>query len=342
MNALPHIQLQQHLTPQRIIQMGWAFVLPLAIESAVRYHFFDVLDGKSLTLTQVCKQTHCSERGAVAVMDLLVSVELLSKDKDGKYTLTPESATFLVSGKPFFHGGFFRHLSQNLMPSFLQLDSAVRTGIPVRSVDDKAEGESFFKSFVEDLMPMNFPAAQAVARELLAHRQAETTRILDLAAGSGVWGVTISDAFPKATLTAVDLPAVLEVTRSVVQRFNLDGRYTDIAGDLLEVDFGRGYSVAILGHILHSEGEERGRRLLSNTYSAMERGGTIVIPEFLLDDDRTTPTHSAIFNVNMLVNTSHGRSFTLGELREWLEELGFRNIRTLEVPAPSPVILAEK
>jgi hypothetical protein len=74
----------------------------------------------------------------------------------------------------------------------------------------------------------------------------------------------------------------------------------------------------------------------------MERGGTIVIPEFLLDDDRTTPTHSAIFNVNMLVNTSHGRSFTLGELREWLEELGFRNIRTLEVPAPSPVILAEK
>ncbi len=340
MNALPHMQ--QHPTPQRILQMGWAFVMPLAIESAVRTRIFNVLDGHPRKLAEVCAETHCSERGAMAILDLLASIDLLTKDADGTYALTSESAMFLVSGKPSFHGGFFRHLSKDLLPSFLQLDEAVRTGNPSRAVNDTEKGAAFFKTFVEDLMPMNLPAARAVAHELLTHRQDETTGILDLAAGSGVWGIATAEAFPKATLTAVDLPAVLEVTHSVVQRFGLSGRFNTIAGDLLDIDFGRGYSVAILGHILHSEGEQRGRRLLSKTYAALDRGGTIVIPEFLLDDDRTTPTHAAIFNVNMLINTSEGRSFTFGELSGWLQELGFRNIRPLEVPAPSPVILAEK
>jgi len=324
------------------MQMGWAFVMPLAIESAIRNRIFDVLDGHSRTLAEVCEETNCSPRGAMALMDLLVSIELLTKDVNGEYALTPEASMFLVAGKPSFHGGFFRHLSKDLLPSYLQLDTAVRTGNPIRSVNDSLEGEAFFKGFVEDLMPINFPAAKAVARELLSHRQSETTRVLDVAAGSGVWGIAVAEAFPKATLTAVDMPAVLNVTRSVVQRFGLSNRFHDIAGDLLEVDFGKEYSVAILGHILHSEGEERGRRLLSKTYAALDRGGTIVISEFLLDDDRTTPTHAAIFNVNMLVNTAHGRSFTFSELHGWLEELGFRNVRTLKVPAPSPVILADK
>jgi len=340
MNALP--QAQQHPTPQRIFQMGWAFVMPLAIESAVRNRFFDVLDGHPRKLAEVCAETHCSERGAMAILDLLTSVDLLVKDADGTYALTPESATFLVSGKPSFQGGFFRHLSKDLLPNFLQLDDAVRTGNPSRAVNHNDEGAAFFKTFVEDLMPMNFPAARTVAHELLTHRQDETTRILDVAAGSGVWGIAVAEVFPKATLTALDLPAVLEVTRSVVHRFGLSNRFNELPGDLLDVDFGRGYSVVILGHILHSEGEERGRRLLSKAYAALDRGGTIVIPEFLLDDDRTTPTHAAIFNVNMLINTSEGRSFTLGELSGWLQELGFRNVRPLEVPAPSPVLLAEK
>ncbi len=340
MSALP--QLQQQVTPQRILQMGWSFALPFTIESAVRNRIFDVLDAGPQTLEQICVQTGCSRRGAEAVLNLLVSIELLSKDRHGKYALTPESEAFLVSTKPGFQGGFFRHLSKSLVPQFLNLDEVTRTGEPARKANTHAEDAAFFKGFVADLFPMNFAAAQAVAKHLAASRKTETKHVLDLAAGSGVWGIAMAQTFPNAQLTAVDYPEVLEVTHAYAQKFGLGSRYREIAGDLLQVGFGTGYSVAILGHILHSEGDERSRDLLRKTYSALDAGGTIVICEFLFHEDRTSPPQAAIFNVNMLVNTEGGRAYSFEEIREWLTEFGFQNIRLLDVPAPSPLILAEK
>jgi hypothetical protein len=82
--------------------------------------------------------------------------------------------------------------------------------------------------------------------------------------------------------------------------------------------------------------------LLKKTYDALDQGGTIVIAEVLLNEDRTSPMQAAIFNVNMLVNTDKGRAYTFGELCHWLTESGFRNVRTLDAPAPSPLVLADK
>jgi hypothetical protein len=60
------------------------------------------------------------------------------------------------------------------------------------------------------------------------------------------------------------------------------------------------------------------------------------------DDARREATFPLIFAVNMLVNTEEGDTFTFGEYRKWLEESGFRDVRTLEAPSPSPLILATK
>ena len=116
-----HPQSQQQVTPMRLIQMGWAFVMPIAIESAVRTRIFDVLDEHPKTIAQVCQETACSARGVEPLVNFLVAVELLSKSKDGFYSLTPESSAFLVSTKPSFHGGFICHLTADLIPKFLSL-----------------------------------------------------------------------------------------------------------------------------------------------------------------------------------------------------------------------------
>lgn len=331
----------QQLTPQRIIQMGWAFALPNAIESALRNRIFDVLDSGSMTAREAAHQAGCSERGIEALLQLLTAMELV-QHANGKYSLTPESATFLVSTKSSYQGKFFLHISEDIVPQFQQLAETVRTGKPARRVNMEEVGSEFFRRFVDALLPMNMAAAQLVARHLASQRKAETTRILDLAAGSGVWGIAMAQAFPKAQLTAVDFPNVLPVTRECVQRFGIDARFHAVAGDVLDANLGTGYSIATLGHILHSEGEERSRALLKKTYDALDQGGTIVIAEFLLNEDRTSPMSAAVFNVNMLVNTDKGRTYTFGELRHWLTESGFVNVRTLDAPAPSPLVLADK
>jgi len=111
---------------------------------------------------------------------------------------------------------------------------------------------------------------------------------------------------------------------------------------LLQADFGDGYDVATLGHILHSEGEERSRQLLKKSLRALKPGGAIAIAEWLVNDDRTKPLPSLMFAVQMLVNTEKGDTFSFNEIKTWLEEAGFKKVRKLEAPGPSPLILATK
>ncbi|MGH9584987.1 MAG: methyltransferase, partial [Bryobacteraceae bacterium] len=269
-------------------------------------------------------------------------LDLLAKDGQGRFSLTPESAIFLVSTKPGFYGGMIRHCSEDLIPKWLGLSEIVATGKSGRSVNENASGAEFFQKFVADIFPMSYPAAQALAHHLNLDGVGKPVRALDLAAGSGVWGIALAQSSATVRVSAVDWPDVIPITRSIAGRFGLSERFSFIEGDILQVDFGTNYSIATLGHILHSEGEERSRSLLTKTFGALAPGGTIAIAEFLVNQDRTGPAMGLFFAVNMLVNTENGNTFSFEEIGDWLREAGFTNPRTLDSPGPSPLILATK
>ena len=275
-------------------------------------------------------------------MNALVAFELLSKDAQGRYALTPESAAFLVSTKPSFQGGIFHHISSQLVPRWLKLHELVRTGRPASAVNQQDDGAKFFQQFVEDIFPMSYGAAKALGEALRLADAKRPVRVLDIATGSGVWGIALAQQSSQVSVTAVDWPDVLEVTRRVAATHKLQDRFRFVAGDLHDVDFGAGHDIATLGHILHSEGEARSRSMLKRIFAALAPGGTIAIAEFLANDDRTGPPVAMIFAVNMLVNTDHGDTFTPGEIGNWLREAGFVEIRSLDSPGPSPLMLATK
>jgi SAM-dependent methyltransferase len=327
------------VTPERIMQFAWGYVPPLVLEAAVRHRVFDVLDSGPKTIAQVQKETGASERGLTAVMHALVGMNFLAKDKQGLFSLTPESSAFLVSTKPGFQGGLLRHGSEQLIPKWLHLNKIVETGRPAASVNLEEAGGDFFQQFVVDIFPLSYPAAQTLSRHLSADAVA---RVLDLAAGSGVWSIALAQGSEKATVTVVDWPEVIPITRKTVSKFGLAERYSFIAGDLLQADFGSGHTVATLGHILHSEGRDRSRELLKKTFKALAPGGTIAVAEFLVNADRTGPLNGLFFAVNMLVNTDSGDTYSFEEISGWLKEAGFMNPRTVDAPGPSPLILATK
>lgn len=144
---------QPQLTPERIMRFAWAYSAPLLIEAAVHHKVFDVLAAGPLALAEVSEQTGASVRGLRAVMDALVGLELLAKLADGRYTLVPESEAFLVSTRPGFQGGLFRHMSRQLIPKWLDLVEFVRTGKPNSAINQQASGVGFFEQFVADLFP---------------------------------------------------------------------------------------------------------------------------------------------------------------------------------------------
>ena len=275
------------------------------------------------------------------LLNALVGLELLTKNGDA-YALTPESAAFLVSSKPGYLGGMTRHTSSHLIPHWLHLTEAVQTGKPPIAVNQERAGGEFFREFVEDLFANNYAAARALAAHLLLKEPAGPYRVLDLAAGSGVWSIALAEKSPRVRVTVVDWPAVIPVCQKVTARHGVADRYDYKPGDLLEADFGTGYQAATLGHILHSEGEKRSRELLRKVFAALAPGGVIAIAEMVPNDDRTGPAMPLIFAVNMLVHTDEGDTFTFGEMSGWLREAGFVNPRQLDVPGPSPLILADR
>lgn len=330
------------VTPERIMQFAWGYVPPLLLEAGIRHRVFDVLDSGPKTIAEVHKETGASQRGLTALMNALVGLNFLAKTPEGVFSLTAESATFLVSTKPAFQGGLLRHGSQHLIPRFLHLNEVVATGKPTAAVNQEALGGDFFQDFVTDIFPMSYPSAQTLARHLDLNGRGQPARVLDLAAGSGVWGIALAQSSEHVRVTAVDWPEVIPVTRKTAARFDLADRFSFIEGDILQADFGSGYNVATLGHILHSEGRDRSRALLAKTFQALAPGGTIAIAEFLVNADRTGPVNGLFFAVNMLVNTDTGDTYSFEEIADWLGDAGFINARTLASPGPSPLILATK
>lgn len=333
---------QPAVTPERISALAWGYAAPLILETAVRQGIFDRLDGGSKSIAELAALTGASRRGLRAILHALAGFNLLTKDEEGRFSLTPESSAFLVSTRPAYMGGLIRHTSAQVIPLWLKLNEAVVAGKPATGVNHEDPGAEFFHEFVMDIFPMSYPSAQALAAHLAEAGKAAPASALDLAAGSGVWGIALAQAFSDLRVTAVDWPRVLEVTRRSVGRFGLTDRFSLVGDDLLEADFGSGHQIATLGHILHSEGERRSRALLRKTYDALAPGGTIAIAEFLVNEDRSGPPNGLLFAVNMLVATEEGDTWSFPEIAAWLEEAGFESARTLPSPGPSPLILADR
>jgi ubiquinone/menaquinone biosynthesis C-methylase UbiE len=333
---------KKQVTPERLVELSFAYAPPLIISAGVSNKVFDSLEGGPKTPGQVAEETGASARALGILMNALVGLGLLKKDRQGKYSLTPESAAFLLSKKPGTHAGFFGTIAPQLISRWLRLSDIVREGRPAVAVNQETEGTEFFSQLVENIIPMSYQPAQKLGDHLKLAKTKNEIQVLDLGAGSGIWGIALVQKSPRVRVTAVDWAGMIPTTKRITQKFGVADRFSYVEGDMLEANFGSGYDIATLGHILHSEGEDRSRRLLKKIFRALKSGGTIAIAEWLVNDDRTKPLPSLMFAVQMLVNTEKGDTFSFNQIKTWLGEAGFKKVRKLEAPGPSPLVLATK
>jgi len=333
---------KKQVTPERLMELSFAYAPPLIISAGVSNKVFDCLEDGAKTTKQLAEETGASARALGILMNALVGLGLLKKDRQGRYSLTPESTAFLLSKKPGTHAGFFGTIAPQIISRWLRLSDIVREGRPAVAVNQETEGTEFFSQLVENIIPMSYPPAQKLGDHLKLAKAKNEIYVLDLGAGSGIWGIALAQKSQRVRVTAVDWAGMIPTTKRITQKFGVGDRFNYVEGDMLEANFGARYDIATLGHILHSEGEDRSRQLLRKIFRALKSGGTIAIAEWLVNDDRTKPLPSLMFAVQMLVNTEKGDTFSFNEIKNWLEEAGFKKVRKLDAPGPSPLILATK
>jgi 3-hydroxy-5-methyl-1-naphthoate 3-O-methyltransferase len=329
------------VTPQQITDLLWSARSAMALVSGIDLEVFTHIANGKRTASQIAQATSADARGMNYLLDALVGLGYLNKSGD-QYGLEPVSAAFLIKGKEPYMGAFAEETKLGLQ-SWSNLTEVVKSGKPIRTVDEEQAGREFFPKLVSAIFPLSFAGGNAVAASLSQEQRNSIKSILDVAAGSGAWSLAFARSIPDAKVTAVDYPEVTPITRDFAKRFEVADRYNYIEGNLREVDFGKKkYDLVILGHIIHSEGEEWGQKLIQKSFDALQDGGILLIAEMIPNDERTAPVMPLVFGLNMLIHTEHGGVYTMKEYNAWLKDAGFKKIWTVDIPGPSPIILATK
>lgn len=328
--------------PSILFEQLWAFGRTKALQASLELKLYDALASGPRTARAVARSVKASERGVRMLLDVLVSLDILAKKKD-EYSLTPTARAFLLTDSPMYFGHMLMH-TELIHQAWDSLVETVKTGKPVRSVDQETFGREFFPRLVAALFPTSFGASSVARLALPARARARVKRVLDVAGGSAAWSLAWAAEDPEIHATVLDFGEVFDVARGFVKKFGALDRYEFLEGNVRTTDFGKAvYDLVILGHICHSEGRKESARLIRKSARALRPGGMLLIGEFVPNDARTGPVNQLLFGINMLVNTDEGDVFTLKEYREWMHAAGLTRVRKLNLGPKGPdVIVGEK
>ncbi len=319
----------------------FAYQRSAALKTAIDLELFTVIEQGARTPSAIAKETDAAERGIRILCDYLTIIGLLAKTGD-TYGLTPESAAFLSKRSPTYLGttaGFL--VLPELKRNFDDLTATVRRGGVAPAGNTVADENPIWVEFARAMAPMVMPAAHAIAG-LVGGDSGGPLRVLDIAAGHGMFGVTLAQRNPRAEIVAVDWEAVLSVALENAAAAGVGDRYKALAGDAFKVEFGGPFDVALVTNFLHHFDPATCTGFLRKVHAALKPGGRVAVLEFVPNPDRVSPPQAAAFSLTMLAGTPSGDAYTLAELQQQLGDAGFGPASAHALPTPGTVLVAQK
>ncbi len=327
-------------SPQLFFETINAFQRTGALKAAVELGLFTALGGKPSTVAEIAARCGCPERGIRILSDNLVILGFLTKDGP-HYANTPSSAAFLDKNSPAYFGDAVRFLlAPGLTEAFTDLAFTVRRGrLHTTEHGTTAPDHPAWVEFARAMGPLMGPAANGAA-ELVPLDSSRETRVLDISASHGAFGIAFAKRNPRTHLVALDWEAVLAITEENAASAGLANRFSKIVGNAFTADLGSDYDVVLAPNFLHHFNRAECISFLRRVHAALRPGGRVVIVEFVPNEDRVTPPPAASFSLVMLGTTPEGDAYTFSEYREMLGAAGFRDAALHPLPptAESAVI----
>lgn len=333
----------QQPSPQLFFQTINAYQRTEALKAAIELEVFTAIAEGNATAAEIAKRCEASERGMRILCDFLCIMGFLGKDGN-RYSLTLDSAVFLNKQSPAYLGSAIEFIAtEQLTDNFRNFASVVRNGGSLDADGGTvAPDNPIWVKFARGMAPMMAMPAQLMAK-LVDPAANRKLKILDIAAGHGLYGIAFATSNSQAEVVALDWPKVVEVARENAQRAGVADRYSTIEGSAFEVDFGSGYDLILLTNFLHHFDPPTCEILLRKVHAALSDGGRAVTLEFVPNEDRISPPDSAAFSVMMLGSTPSGDAYTFSELNRMFANAGFSRSENHDLP-PSiqQVVISQK
>jgi ubiquinone/menaquinone biosynthesis C-methylase UbiE len=326
-------------SPEKFFETLTAYQHTAALKAAIELDLFTAIGDGQNTVQALAKRINGSARGVRIICDCLAVIGFLSKTENC-YSLTADSAAFLDTKSSEYAGSAKDFLaSPIMMEGFKDLATVVRSGRPLAEHPFSGVEHPIWIEFARSMAPLISRPAQETAK--LLDNESEM-KVLDVAAGHGMFGIAIAQRNLKAKIVALDFPSVLTVARENATRFGLLDRYSLLPGSALEVELGSGFDVVLLPNLLHSFDRATNGLLLKNAFAALEPKGRVVVVEFAPEEDRVSPRLPALFALMMLGN-NNGDAYTVSEYRAMLDSAGFSDCRVHSLTStPFTAIVAAK
>ena len=333
----------QQPSPQLFFQTINAHQRTEALKAAIELEVFTAIGEGNTTAAQIAQRCQTSEKGMRVLCDFLTTMEMLTKQGD-QYALTLDSSVFLDKRSPAYLGGATEFLcSPMLTEGFKHMTEAVRKGgTAIEGEGTIGPEHPIWVKFARGMAAMMAMPAQLMAK-LVDPNADRKLKILDIAAGHGLFGIAFATQNKQAEVTAVDWKPVLEVAKENAEKAGVADRYSTIEGSAFDVEFGSGYDLVLLTNFLHHFDPPTCETLLRKVRAALADGGRAVTLEFVPNEDRVTPPEVAGFSMVMLVGTPAGDAYTFSQLEQMCANAGFsRSTFHALPPTFQQVVISEK
>jgi len=314
------------ISPRPLMRILGDFANSQILDASIEYDFFTLIHQGAQSAEEIARQAGTDPRATRIVLDSLPALGLLEK-RNGKYFLTRMAEVFLVKGKPSYVGDF-RHVALALWDGMAHLKESLKTGKPFSRLDTGTELQVWEK-LVLGIIVIAEPAAKALCDLLKIGGERKSIKVLDIAGGSSIFGMTILSRDPTAQVTQLDWPNVNAVAKKANRERGLDGKIRFIDGEhhtaAIEAKF---YDLVLASNFCRFESPEGNQDLFARAYGALKPGGIFVVNDFVPNEERTEPTFALRFSVYTLTHTPEGECWALSQYSDWLKKAGFNSIET--------------
>ncbi len=336
----PDLSTKGPLTPGLVFEMLQAHQRTAALKAAIDLDVFRAIGEGSGDVASIAGHCGASERGIRILCDFLTIYGVIAKE-DGRYRHTPTSAAFLDPKSPYCLASIAQFLSNPaLRAPYDHLAEIVRTGRTILPGDGSVEPENpIWVQFAETMAPMMAPLATPLGSVVL-DGYTGPMRVLDIAAGHGLFGIEIAKQNPAARVTGLDWAPVLRVALDNARKAGVQDRYNMLPGSAFNVDFGGPYDAVLLTNFLHHFDPPTCVGLLKKVHTVLRPGGRAATLEFVPNEDRVSPPMPAAFSMTMLTSTAAGDAYTLSELTAMYHDAGFGDVTAHPIPmSPHTIVM---